>query len=331
MTNKYLAKQFISTFQPPLNCKNKTILYNDKRDIQKQLSQHIASRNTKEAMKTAVELVISGNTEKVIQDIILYYFNEINIGCVQAIPFIGNFMKYYSMYDYKLKKQHPIVLVNDQVIRNFVCFFITLITISRQNKIAKLPKIDVDDFDLKKHRSKIISTNLTLVNRFIQKEDPNEIVIPLSEICTLLSNSNIPDREIKCIYWLSWIMQYEKSNHKNNLIVAARNIQGVDLKYRYDFIWIIWNILLSFTNDYNREYIQTLFELFKIGYTRGTKKSRANIIIMAILMIINPFPKITYPVEPMDTEQYSNCITNSLKCNLYFLKIFQHATIGNST
>jgi hypothetical protein len=125
-------------------------------------------------------------------------------------------------------------------------------------------------------------------------------------------------------------MQYEKSNHKNNLIVAARNIQGVDLKYRYDFIWIIWNILLSFTNEYNREYIKTLFELFKIGYTRATKKSRVNIIVMAILMIINPFPKINYPIEPMDYDKYTNCITNSLKCNFYFLKVFQQATLNNT-
>jgi len=325
--NKYVPKQYISDYIPSNNKKNKTYLEKDTKELHRLLSNSLISRNINQSILYGIELIISGHTEKVLHDIINYYLDDINIGCPSGLLFINNFIKYYTKYDYKMKKQHPIVLINDQVIRNFVCFHITLLTSSKQNKLLKLTKISPIDFDLNKQKGKLISKNLSLVNQFIKPDDSKNIIIPLSEICNYFSDNTIESREIKIIYWLSWILHYEKLYHKNNLLVSARPINGIDLKYRNDVIWIIWDIINSFSTTNTKHYVDILYNLFITGYTRANKRSRSNIIIYAIILIINPYPKLSYPIEMMDQPIYINSITNSLKSNLYFSKILHQKAI----
>ena len=105
-----------------------------------------------------------------------------------------------------------------------------------------------------------------------------------------------------------------------------RDIEGVDSKYHRDFIWIIWSIILYFSNKNNKSYIEKLYKLFITGYVRGTKKSKSNLIIMAVLFIINPLPRITYPVPCLTNEQFKQSNLHSLKCNKYYLTLFQNKT-----
>ena len=83
---------------------------------------------------------------------------------------------------------------------------------------------------------------------------------------------------------------------------------------------------MYFKDDKNKNYIEKLFTLFITNYSRGTKKAKANIIIMAILFIINPLPRINYPVAPLLPEQFKQSNLYSLKCNMNYLKLFQNKT-----
>ena len=47
-------------------------------------------------------------------------------------------------------------------------------------------------------------------------------------------------------------------------------------------------------------------------------------------MIINPIPKISFPIEPLSLEQHNKCAINSLKCNNIYLKLFQRKIIDTS-
>ena len=44
------------------------------------------------------------------------------------------------------------------------------------------------------------------------------------------------------------------NNHNKNLLVDVRDIEGVDAKYHRDFIWIVWSIILYFSNDNNKNF-----------------------------------------------------------------------------
>lgn len=328
--SKYIPKQYISGFNPCDISKNETILGNDKSDIIKTFNKALLNRNIFDSINNAIELHVSGYFDTVLSKLQSIYFNDINLANIHGLNFIHNFTKYYiEKYNYKIKKNHPIIIVNDQIIRNFISFFITFILTSNQRKLPKLPKISSDDFNLTNKKKTLVSTNLSLLARFINKNDPKEIIIPLSEICHYFKIEQLNNREHKILYWLSWLFEYEKLFHKNNLIVNNRNVPNIDIKYQKDFIWIVWDIIKHYSSQDILPHINKLFDLYTIQYTRGSKRSKSNLIVNAILLVINPIPKIKVPIEPITSEQYIKCAYNSLKCNNIYLKLFQKKIINN--
>lgn len=325
--NKNISKQFISTFDPNKINKSRTLLDNEKKEILKKLTNSILNRKILDSIHSAIELHGSGYIDIVLKKLFNYYYSEINTAQPQCIKYIADFNKYYmTTYDCKTKSKQPLILVNDMKIRNFLCFFTPLILMCNQHKLLKLAKINPTDFNMDTHKKYLVSKDLTLVGRFISKKEPKEIIIPLSEICNYLSEPTLQEREQKIIFWLSWLLEYEKVYHNKNLLVDVRDIDGVDSKYHRDFVWILWAMIKHFKNNNNKSYIEDLYSLFIDNYSRGTKKSKANIIIIAVLFIINPLPRISYPVPSLTNDQFKQSNLHSLKANNYYLKLFQNKT-----
>ena len=172
----------------------------------------------------------------------------------------------------------------------------------------------------------LISKNLTLVSKYISKDDPKEIIIPLSEIINLIKRDDIVDREQTIIYWLSWLYEYEKKYHNNNLLVKHRNIPKIDNKYCRDFIWIVWEILLDSVSTQYRKVMIALNSMFKNKFTKTAKKSKYYMLIAAIYLCVDPFPKIKIEISP---EVYARSNVESLKSNSYYKEVFTTAAFQN--
>lgn len=325
--NKNTPKQYISNFDINNLEKNKSINNNLKKNLVQKLSKGLSDKNISNTLNAAIELHCSGYFNLVLKKLIEYYFNEINIEQISFIHYIVDFMNYYSKYS-NTKKINKIDLVNDQVVRNFICFFSTLLINSTQRKLIKLPKILQKDFDLNTKKQSIISKDLNTVSKFITELDPKEIIIPLSEICNYFINTSYSDREHKIIYWISWLFEYEKIYHKNSLLVSERVVSGIDKKHHKDFIWIIWTIIKYYSNESNKIFIYKLFDLFIINYTKASRKSRSNILITAVMIIVNPLSTIKFPIKKLSIEQYKAASIHELRCNEYYLKLFQNIIIN---
>jgi hypothetical protein len=206
-----------------------------------------------------------------------------------------------------------------------------MISTCSRNKFFKAPKIEQIDFDMKRHRETLVSKNLDIVHRFIIKDDPKDIIIPLSEICNYIYNTGLAIREQKILYWYSWIASYEKHIHKGTMVVGYRDIPGIDMKSKRDFVWIIWDILKYFSNENNKKLIYILFYLYTSNFSKSSKKSRSNILFFAIYIVTNPFPKIEYPLKPIDDAQFTLASINSLKSNTYIMKIFQQMVLTQAS
>jgi len=329
MSVKYIPKKYESTYDINSIPRGLTVMHNDLKDTIKTFTTEFYNRNLDVTLYVTSELIISGCFDKIYNHLVHYYFNDVNLANLQFLPFLSQFNKYYQRYDYKIKKSHPLLAVNDQVIRNFAFFAVSILSLSKNNKLIKLPKIEIIDLDLQNKKKQLVSKNLTLVNMFLKEDDSKHIIVPLSEICNYLYDTTLTSREQMCVYWYSWLLSYEKTYHNSNMIVATRLIDGIDVKYTRDFIWIIWTIIKYFSNKHILPYINYLYDIFITNYSRSFKRSKANIIVMAFMLVINPFPKITYPITPMDDKIYCTGVKNSLKVNLYFLKIFQEALTKN--
>ena len=66
--------------------------------------------------------------------------------------------------------------------------------------------------------------------------------------------------------------------------------------------------------------ILDLYRLFKIKYTRSTKKNKSYLIITSVLLCVNPIPKIQNPIEISD-ETLNRCNMESIKSNYHCYEI----------
>lgn len=327
MANKYIENKYISTFNLDNLKRNVTVLGNAKNEVLKLLVRSLNQRDIKNSINYSIELHISGYFDNVLAKLSNHYFNEINLAQPKGFIYLEQFIKYYNgKYNYTLKKNHPLTIVNDIRIRNFMCFFIPLCCLSNHKKLPKLNNINDIDFDLKKKKKNLISRNLSLVQKYIHKDDPKEIIIPLSEICNLLDKTSIVDREQTIIYWLSWLIAYEKKYHINGLLVNFRSVPGVDSKYCRDFIWIIWDILLDSCPKEFKSIVNSLYSIFKDKFTKTSKKSKQYLLITTIFLCVNPVPRIKTPVV-LNADVYKRCSIESLKSNLYYKDIFSKVAL----
>lgn len=323
--NKYLPEKFILNNNLIQTNKKKTILGNEKKKIMKKFTDAIANRNITKCLNACIELHCSGYLDSILSKLYNYYFDHINLANLPGISYIYIFQLYYIHKNKSIAKQKKIIhFINDQVVRNFLIYFVTYVLTCNQRKIIKLPKIKEIDFNLNLQKKSLISTNLNLAHNFLIKGDPKEIIIPISEICNYFSDNNHLDREHRIIYWISWLHEYNKVYHSNNMVIGKRIVDGLDSKYYTDFVWILWAIIKSYSNSYNSDIINRLYKLYIQKYTKGSKKNIANLIIIAVLLIINPLPKIQFPIQNISNEQYKQCTLHSLKCNTYYLTLLQH-------
>ena len=76
-----------------------------------------------------------------------------------------------------------------------------------------------------------------------------------------------------------------------------------------------------------KKIVYALENIYKQKYTRGSKRSRANIIISAILIVTNPMPRLPTKVPNIEAGLFKKSQVESLKSNLLYLVFFQKITI----
>lgn len=329
-SNKNINKMFLASYNIDLIIKDETIFCNKKKTQLSSLTKALNQKNTRGAISLIVELHSSGYFLLVFRKLMTYYISNINLVQPKGILYLSDFIDYYKSLPRGTEKQFPLRIINDMTIRNFLISFVTIICGSNQRTLLKLIKITSADFDLIARKKFLVSDNLHGVKMYIEVSDPKEIIIPMNEIITILINRNIIDGERKIIFWISWLFEYEKRFHRGDLIVAKREIIGIDEKHYTDFIWIIWAMIKDVTAEYLTDYILSLEKIFKYNYTRGSRKKKINLVILAILLHINPLPKIQMPVSRMDRDLFKKMQKETLYVNQRYLQVFKHKyTIEN--
>ena len=315
--NKYIDEKYLLNQDLKYKNQNLSILKNVKSELAKNLTLELNQKNIVNAINISCELLLSGYYDFLINKLVTFYFNEINLAQPIVINKIYDINLYYNnRYNYLHKKNSPHDIINDIQIRNFICFFVSICCLSSHRRLPKLINLKDDDFNLKKKKNTLISKDLNLLSKYVKVNDDKDIIIPLSEIIHLLRDKSILDREHKIIYWISWLFECEKRFHNKKINVEYRSINGLDTKYCNDFIWIVWDMLIDNVEQDFKNLIIDLYRLFKIKYTRSTKKNKSYLIITSVLLCVNPIPKIQNPIEISD-ETLNRCNMESIKSNYH--------------
>jgi len=261
------------------------------KDVVDVLNKSLMNCKIEESVNWSIELLLSGQTERLWEKIFSISLKNININNPKLPMFL--FKRYSKFVSLKLKysgavKSNNVVgflsLRNSQAVRNMICEVCITICNSTKLKAISLPKIKETDFDLSYLKTRLVATEANIVGNKLKYGDPEEIRIPLNEF-----NFCIKTRKWElAVYWLAWTLEWERRNTKRDkhYICGVRKIDSVDEKYYTDIVWIIWEILIKEANGLNSDdasnQIFALFKLYKFDFKATKKSKRVFFIVYAI-------------------------------------------------
>lgn len=273
--------------------RKKTFSGYSKKDVFDILFKKIDEGSIEEVCQWSCEIVISGYYNELWERVINYMGQYIGI-LNPLLPYFlfQRLIKFVKVKNLEFFKKNELELKNSQEVRNLVTEILCILSLStKSRKSLSLVKIYSNEFSPEGLQSKLLAKDLVKADKFIQHGDPQELNIVINEFAHNISEFKF--NLDMAIYWLSWIFEWEKLllKKKRNLECSNRDISGIDKKFKKDFIWIIWEVLLEETNNRNNEVllrqIRSLYEFYKLNFTTSKKRKRVNLIIHAIQLLSN--------------------------------------------
>ena len=308
-----LPKQFLINDKRPykdfkkitFNGYKKTAIFSD-------FQKNILSGNIEKSILWGTELHCSGYIKNIYTRLFDIYIKETNKANLKLLPI---FLKELNKLDNILNvfKDNILNVRNEQYIRNHINDLVCFLTFSPKYKLPKLPKILSEDFNMNNNKARMLSKNLNDIQLFIKNDDPRDLIIPFSEILLNLKCPNLSKSFENCLFWLNWILVYEKNCHNSSIKCHCRRLEGINEKSISDFSWLLWEIINNLSDN---KYINILFELFKKNFKKSNKKKKMNIVIIAFIIIIDPFPQINYDGELISSKNMK--IKNKIIANINY-------------
>ena len=271
------------------------------------------------ALHWGLQLFLSGIITSLWAKLISFASKQINIYNPTLPDFLYNKnLQWQSIVDNnKFTKDNILLLRNHPSLRLLLAEMISIIVLSKKRKINQLPKIKKDEFIINNFKSKLEAKDNKLIDKIISDEDPSEIRIAINEMAFHIYNKNT----IKSLYWLSWIVEWEKINSKKygKYECASRSVEGVDSKYCKDVVWLIWYVIHkvnklnininsfgifdgsngsnSNSNMNKDKQIQSLWKLYINKFTPASRVKKQLYIIWSILYLTET---IDYNIKLID-------------------------------
>lgn len=291
------------------------------------LDKSLLTDKIEPALHWCAQLLCSGITNALWEKLISFTIKHINIYNPKCPEFLFNrTLMWYTITDNsKYTKDNVLQLRNHPTIRLLLSEIISLISLSKKRKLNQMPKIKKEEFIIDTFKSRLVTQNNQLILDLITDGDPSEIRIAINEFAYHLFNPNTS----KSLYWLSWILEWEKINTKKygKYECGSRHGDGIDPKYSKDVIWFIWSVINKIKRLKNNsnldKQISALFNLFKYKYTPGSKARKIIYIIMSVVYLTELIDWVT-PLLDRPEILYQNMLCYD---RIFLaLKKQQHAT-----
>ena len=299
--------------------KNMTFSGYKKTQVFQQLKKSILKGEVDKACFWAAELDASYFTLEVWNKLILFACKEINYANPNLPSYLYKRYREFSRIACNWTKKD---MCNSQELRNRLCEFICILSMSLKKKFPDYPRIKETDFKINNMKKKMIATDTQFIQGIVNQNNTVEIRIALNEFANhLVLESGSTDSIKHCLFWLDWIAYYNKI-YKKNIGKELKCIQmykksDIDPKYRDNFIWYVWDIIVYILTiietripDENfrllKKNIDNLHALYKYEITKGNMNTRVIYVKYAVLLIKKDISMEKYENTPSHID--SICI-----------------------
>ena len=269
-------------------------------DAKKELLNSLSNGKIEYALNWSAEYICCGCFIELWDIILNFVGKHIHIGNPKLPIYLelrfNNFKKIISNYT-----GFEINMRNNDKVRKIFAEIITIICNSKKKHSIESIKIKKqDEFDMTTISSRLKAPSISYASEIFKKDDPTELFIAINELAYHLSKDSF--NSLEACYWIEWILEFENlcKKRKDLCTCERRTFVKVDEKFQKEPVWIIWDIIFYInSNSKNKSEISTkilksIFELFCIRYTSGSKRKRKYLIYFAVSIITEKFDdKIT--------------------------------------
>lgn len=264
--------------------KTTTISNYQRSSVKNALIDNLGKSNIEVACYWAAELICSGLFIDVWDILILYYTKYIHIGNPKLPIYFESRFNIFKQICNNSDEMDDICLRNNITIRKLFTELITVFCLSKKKNSYDDIIIKDNEFIINNLTEQLKAPSIEYIKCFKMK-DPKELFIPINELCYQLSVKNA----IKCFYWIEWMMYYDiYLKKKKEKCIAVERDYPVNLKYKRDMIWIIWDIIFEMIDDNNTiliKIINSLLSMYCIAFSTSSKKKRKYILYFAITLL----------------------------------------------
>lgn len=295
--------------------KNMTFSGYKKTQAFQQLKKSILKGEVDKACFWAAELDASFYTEEVWDKLMLFSCKEINYANPNLPTYLYKSYREFRRISHNWTKKE---MCNSQELRNRLCEFICILSMSLKKKFPDYPRIKEPDFKIQNMKKRMIATDTQFIQGIVNQNNTIEIRIALNEFANhLISESGSTDCIKHCLFWLDWIAYYNKI-YKKQMGKELKCIQmykksDIDPKYKDNFIWYVWDIIVSVLNiletrmsnlkfQYLKKNVDNLSNLYKYDITKGNMNRRLIYVKYAVLLMKKDISVDKYENTPCFTH-----------------------------
>jgi len=261
-----------------------------KSDVKKEFLKCLISSNIESSIYWCAELICSGNYSD-LWDIIIYFFSKyIHLGNPKLSVYLEVRIQTFKTIVQNGYVQSELSMRNNSKIRKLfgeICFI--LCSVKRKHCFESI-SIKKEEFEMVNMTNKLNAPNVYYANTVFKKDDPKELFIAINELVYNISNDG--KNTIQACYWVEWIMEFEHicKIKKEKCLCERRSDMPVNSKFQMDIIWIIWDVLLYYSNDKSeliKKIMKSLLNLYclRYGNSQSIFKKRKYLIYYAVSIL----------------------------------------------
>ena len=309
-----------------------------KQDVVKELNYAFDNCLIESAIYWCGELVCSGNFKFLWENIISYMSVSINILNPKLPIFMQNRFNVFKTIINSGYLDRELHLRNHNTIRQLFSEICLVLCCSKKKQINYSIKLNKEiAYDLIKNSNKLNAPNIEYIKPYFEVDDSKDLFVACNEFAYNLSKDS--NNVSEAIYWIEWILNY--CAIKKKIICNYRGFPSVLDKYKKNFIWIIWEIILdhSTCDQLTSKIIHSLLDIFCIHYSEGTNRKRKKLIYFAISIIIDKYNSQTPLIdkkkekEQLNISKYNNKVYSQIKKMEHSSKtgyLFNNANTANN-
>ncbi len=264
-------------------------------EVKKQLIDNMLKENIEQSCYWSAELVCSGHFPELWDCIFHFLGKHIHIGNPKIIIYLE---KRYNVFKNIINQKHytfEIELRNNSTIRSMFAEIVTIICLSNKKTSFETLKINrTEEFDMTNMRERLKAKDTSYATNVFHNDDPKELFIAINEFAYHIGGDK-PNMKSAC-YWIEWVIEFDLicRKRKQKCFCKRRNV-NVENKFQCDTIWLIWDVLVYYSdfvknNEFIKQLIVGLRELFCGRYTLGTSKKRKYLLYFAVELLTEYVP-----------------------------------------